>query len=877
MKEITMSKEFEEIQLELSKIAKIDDLNAFNVTLNKIQYDFIKKEIITNLIYSAFREDDKVTILFLSKNGFLSDYHCNESNTGIIAKAMLISTDPFGVIPLLHKQGIAFEYTLFEAIFFNNENLLQKADLTLIDKAGNTVLHYVAAARNKALLEWLLLQPKVHTLITMQNRLGQTCIHLAAIQGDTAIARILITHCSLLVNQQDAHGYTPLMTATLNKQLDFVQYLIEQQANVALINTNGNTALHHAAQIGHIEIATLLIKQSPDLLLAQNNNEFTPLMMATINEQLKFIDEIDFSFSCKIDTGTESTTPDGAGMLHLAVHTGNLELVTMLADYYPAMLDRQDNDGYTPLMDAIIKEQVEMVQLLLSKQQGDIPVTGDSETLLHLAARVGNVDIAELLFINDFTWMMEEQNKDEFTPFFTAIWEEKVEFVKYLISKDGSIIQTTVKGQNGLHIAARIGAIEIAQLLTSEYPKLLMDKNERGQTPLVIAALNSNVEMVDFFLSQLKPKSIPEQVGDILGNYRLESKAMVEKLISSIESPSNDMICLKYSIINDHLILVKRFINRVMSKKKDSGYDLQSLFYEAVKYGAEQSIYYFLEQGANIKGRDRKGNTALIIAAQEGEIEVLEELLKRGATLYEKDEAQATCLHNAAYRGQTEMVIHLLKKGMSITETDKYKRTPLYRSVFSANPNVMFCLALSKTNGNLKMANNEFIFLRHNLLYNKMQHAKNEEEKNGLKRVYLNLEKFETMFKLCMRALEPLVRHLFFQQTSNEFFKLPEEIKCLIIDFAFHSVLETQVPYLDTAVIVEYLPKMRDWIIDSLSSIRQKNSVYILPHRREVGIETKAIESVKFFKAEGFEKAKPSTHSGSNTYLPPQRRQRFGW
>ena len=62
------------------------------------------------------------------------------------------------------------------------------------------------------------------------------------------------------VDQIDEHGWTPLMQASWDGDLEKASSLINDGANVNMTNHGGSTPLHLAVQEGHFSIVKLLIE-----------------------------------------------------------------------------------------------------------------------------------------------------------------------------------------------------------------------------------------------------------------------------------------------------------------------------------------------------------------------------------------------------------------------------------------------------------------------------------------------------------------------------------------------------------------------------------------------------------------------------------------
>lgn len=83
-------------------------------------------------------------------------------------------------------------------------------------------------------------------------------IFKAAKKGDvTGVARILNQDPYLLTAVRK--DYTLLMKATSEERVGVVELLLERGADARAADSDGETALHIAAQVGHEELVTLLI------------------------------------------------------------------------------------------------------------------------------------------------------------------------------------------------------------------------------------------------------------------------------------------------------------------------------------------------------------------------------------------------------------------------------------------------------------------------------------------------------------------------------------------------------------------------------------------------------------------------------------------
>uniref|UniRef100_A0A3P9IEA0 Si:ch211-119c20.2 n=1 Tax=Oryzias latipes TaxID=8090 RepID=A0A3P9IEA0_ORYLA len=170
----------------------------------------------------------------------------------------------------------------------------------------------------------------------------------------------------LNVNYQDSDGFSALHHAALTGPTELLSLLLEAQATVDIKDVNGMRPLHYAAWQGKRDSVLLLLRAG-----------------ASVN-----------SLSC-----------DGQIPLHLSAQYGHYEVSEMLLQHQsnPCLMNKAKK---TPLDLACEFGRLKVAQLLLSSNMVTTLLEGDgggdssdwpSTTPLHLAARNGHKDIIQLL------------------------------------------------------------------------------------------------------------------------------------------------------------------------------------------------------------------------------------------------------------------------------------------------------------------------------------------------------------------------------------------------------------------------------------------------------------------------------------------------
>lgn len=119
---------------------------------------------------------------------------------------------------------------------------------------------------------------------------------------------------------------------------------------------------------------------------------------------------------------------------------------------------------------------------------------------------------------------------------------------------------------------------------------------------------------------------------------------------------------------------------------------LQQITEALIKAAREDQIAIvqgLLSNGADVNVKDEDGNTALIIAAIFGHNTIAQILLANGADVNAKDNDGKTALMWAAFNGQTAIVRLLLSTGADVNIKDNFGKTALMKADSSGNTDIV--------------------------------------------------------------------------------------------------------------------------------------------------------------------------------------------
>ncbi|XP_053413629.1 nuclear factor NF-kappa-B p105 subunit isoform X1 [Nycticebus coucang] len=155
------------------------------------------------------------------------------------------------------------------------EDLLQAgADLSLLDRLGNSVLHLAAKEGNDKILSILLKHKKAALLIDHPNGEGLNAIHLAMKSNSLPCLLLLLAAGADVNAQEQKSGRTALHLAVEHDNISLAGcLLLEGDAHVDSTTYDGTTPLHIAAGRGSTRLAALLKAAGADPLV----ENFEPL------------------------------------------------------------------------------------------------------------------------------------------------------------------------------------------------------------------------------------------------------------------------------------------------------------------------------------------------------------------------------------------------------------------------------------------------------------------------------------------------------------------------------------------------------------------------------------------------------------------------
>ncbi|KAL9380010.1 hypothetical protein Peur_028492 [Populus x canadensis] len=330
----------------------------------------------------------------------------------------------------------------------------------LVTPCGNSLLHVAVSYGSDNITSYL--AGTFPSLITIQNSLKDTILHLAAREG---------------------------------KASHTIKSLVESNPRLMRkTNTKGNTPLHDAVITDNKEFAELLVSKDPEVAYYNNNNGKSPLYLAVENGNKKeILDDLlktKASFPIKSEDG--DVLPKGKSPVHAAIKQRNRDVLEKIEKEKPELLLLTEEELGNSLHYASSIGFLEGVQFLLKKfHDGAYETNFEGNYPIHLACKSPSVDVVKE-FLDKFPYPKEFLNKKGQNILHVAAKYGNGSVVRYMLKQDQKLVAPLLNaidedGNTPLHLAASHGQCRATFLLVRDNRVEHFIVNNRNCTPYELA------------------------------------------------------------------------------------------------------------------------------------------------------------------------------------------------------------------------------------------------------------------------------------------------------------------------------------------------------------------------------------------------------
>ncbi|WP_041747688.1 ankyrin repeat domain-containing protein [Brachyspira pilosicoli] len=414
---------------------------------------------------------------------------------------------------------------------------------------------------------------------------GCMAIHLAAANGKNDVINILLDVDASNINDVDNRGNTPLHWASMKDRADTVSLLIENGADIEAKDIDNWTALHYAAAFASLQTVEALVDNGADknsltkdgnipvnyakdetiktylsggkigredteevveeetketaadetaentetsetitedelnneLDTTQNGSIVDPTVVDLDPKQLELLiavknnDIIAVNALLKENVNPNFVDEEGYSPLHRAVLNDNLDVVNVLLSYkdidteiklpYEASVDDWYLGGATPLLVASYTGNADIVNALI-EAGSDIRAKDDIDgaTTIHIASANGNNEVINILLNKDNTLINEADSMKD-TPLHWASIKNQTDTISLLLANGADTKLTNSDGNTVLHYAAMYGDVNTVNVLLEADSSLASVENNEGITPIYYAIVVSDNDILSSIIN----------------------------------------------------------------------------------------------------------------------------------------------------------------------------------------------------------------------------------------------------------------------------------------------------------------------------------------------------------------------------------------
>ncbi|CAD6192795.1 unnamed protein product [Caenorhabditis auriculariae] len=386
---------------------------------------------------------------------------------------------------------------------------------------------------------------KDKSYINCKDKFKLTALHYAAMKSNVQAAVTLIS-LGATVTETDSNDVTPLLLACVHGTKEVIEKLINAGSDLTKKDQRQNTVYHIVALRGEPEILRMLLQRAGkdgwSSLLLRNNEGKTPLRMAVEGNHPQTLKEI---LEIEQKNGTDWKTRE-KGLLHLAAGRGYLQVISELVQAGASKtevdsrrqiplhlaaksnqkevveylleketIDAVDDFGMTPLMVACAHDSIDALKILIESGANVWVFDNDDRTCVFVgakynalktvdyiltylkqqaAAKVGNEPAGKFfktlrrVDTSGETSMVNMTDSDQSTPMHVVASNGYIEMMRLLYDHGAIISAVNEDEETPLHRAASVGETGAVRQLLEWDRRLILLKDDMGNSPLHLAA-----------------------------------------------------------------------------------------------------------------------------------------------------------------------------------------------------------------------------------------------------------------------------------------------------------------------------------------------------------------------------------------------------
>ena len=435
----------------------------------------------------------------------------------------------------------------------------------------------------------------------------------------------------------------PLIWAVKHKLTNMVSYILERGDNVNALDTEGLSALNHAAINQAHDIFNLLQEYGAKLDFNNNQSNRIFIRYASQNPNIsnhnfanEFYEEIN-----KQNINWNRINSNGTALIHEISANGSIEELKKALEL-GANINLKAEGGLTPIMFAIASYNIPVLAKLLELGAAVNAIDNEGSSAIHYIGEYAHDNRALDLILKHNANIYSTNNAGQ-TAIHIAAEVDNSEIIKSLAERGIAINASCGNSKmTAVHIATQQNNMKSLSKLLELGADPNLRTSDFGYTPLIYAIKSSNIAAVDILLNMGADINLTSTTGNLPITIALVDKEyeLIIKLLKAGARPDatdknqqNSLhVLAQYSSEEDFIDIIKYLQKQnnsdepltYINKQDSSG--KTALHFTVASMGAE-AVASLIDAGAEINIRDNDGATPIHHASMLGNNEALDELV----------------------------------------------------------------------------------------------------------------------------------------------------------------------------------------------------------------------------------------------------------
>lgn len=490
---------FNEIINSLEKYSYSNKVYSVLLLLLDLDFDSItnyREEQLLNEAIDDLYEDELLTFKEILDFVFLLDIDfCKK-----VVNELNINTENIYITELLNNlkgrlDGVSEFKTEDEQVNLEVEILISELAMVMIrelkfnnknDKIDNDILLQAIKEDNVQMVKAFYTNGELD--ISVRDYYNESLIHFVVIHNSPKLIHFF-SDLGVSINHQNDFLQTPLHLSILHNSKESFYKLIELGVNVNISDEQCNTPLHLACFKGDIELVKAILDNGGNSSL-KNKEKLTPIEIA-IKQDHDVI--VRFLLKQRVNRrkiGVEYELINKVAMFN------SIKVFNVLKELNYNVLIK-DKDGFTPLHIAAIVGNIEVAELFISSGVNINEYTNEGLAAIHYAAIYGHEQFISFLIEKNID--VNIKSKNNLTTLGYAVYSNNFDICKYLIEQGADLNYKDRKKNSLLHYAVEMGSVEVAKLLITSGADVNA-QNKVKATPLLLTVINNNIELAKILI-----------------------------------------------------------------------------------------------------------------------------------------------------------------------------------------------------------------------------------------------------------------------------------------------------------------------------------------------------------------------------------------